>query len=158
MPTLSFSRIKNYFKVKYLVFALLIIVISFLIIDDFYAPQFKKGDPNTLVVGMECDYYPYNYMAQYNKQIDQTYLLTANNRETKSLVAGYDILVSKLLAKHLNKKLVIKAISFDGLIPACQNGDIDLIIAGMSATKKEKKKLISLKNLIMIPIKLIVLL
>ncbi|MBY7576951.1 transporter substrate-binding domain-containing protein, partial [Candidatus Phytoplasma sp. Tabriz.2] len=63
------------------------------------------------------------------------------------LVAGYDVLVAKELVDYLNAKydkkikLVIKKIDFDSLIPACQNGDIDLIIAGMSKTKERQDQI-----------------
>ncbi|MFA7101561.1 MAG: transporter substrate-binding domain-containing protein, partial [Bacilli bacterium] len=50
----------------------------------------------------------------------------------------YDIQIAKEVANSLNKKLVIKAIDWDGLIPALTSGQIDAIIAGMSPTEDRK--------------------
>ncbi|GLH60433.1 transporter substrate-binding domain-containing protein [Paulownia witches'-broom phytoplasma] len=144
--TLSFSRIKNYFKAKYLFLTILTIILSFLLYDDFYPQNTKNKDENTLVVGMECNYKPYNYLSN-NKDKKDLHPLTINGKESDILVAGYDVLVAKELIDYLNAKydkkikLVIKKIDFDSLIPACQNGDIDLIIAGMSKTKERQDQI-----------------
>ncbi|MGL9687507.1 MAG: ABC transporter permease subunit [Candidatus Phytoplasma sp. TWB_XP] len=146
MLTLSFSRINNYFKVKYLFLTILTIVVSFLLYDDFYPQNTKNKDENTLVVGMECNYKPYNYLSN-NKDKKDLYPLTINGKESDILVAGYDVLVAKELVDYLNAKydkkikLVIKKIDFNSLIPVCQNGDIDLIIAGMSKTKERQDQI-----------------
>ncbi len=45
------------------------------------------------------------------------------------------------LVKKLGKKLVVKKIAWDGLQPAVESGEIDAIIAGMTADKKREKGL-----------------
>ena len=52
---------------------------------------------------------------------------------------GYDVVMAKYIAERLGKRLVIKAIEWDGLITALQNGEIDAIIAGMSPTEARKQ-------------------
>ena len=67
---------------------------------------------------------------------------TANEYSAKivngSFADGYDVQIAKLIAKELGVTLEIKAIEWDGLIPALEAGEIDLIIAGMSPTEKRK--------------------
>lgn len=86
------------------------------------------GDRDELVVGMEANYAPYNWAqptdANGGVPIDGS----------TSFAGGYDVMVAKALAEHMERDLVIKQIAWEGLIPAVQNGSIDLIIAGMSVT------------------------
>ncbi|WP_238374416.1 ABC transporter permease subunit [Aster yellows witches'-broom phytoplasma] len=145
MLTLYFSRIKNYFKAKYLFLTILIIIVSFLLYDDFYPQNTKNKDENVLVVGMECNYKPYNYLS--NNKDKEPHPLTINGKESDIGVVGYDVLVAKELVNYLNEKydknikLLIKKIDFNSLIPACQKGDIDLIIAGMSKTEERQAQI-----------------
>lgn len=85
---------------------------------------------NTLVVGMECNYAPYNW---------------TQNDSSKGAVkidggagfaGGYDVEIAKKIASSMGKELVVKQIAWEGLIPALENDAIDLIIAGMSETKE----------------------
>ena len=84
-----------------------------------------------LRVGMECAYAPYNWA-----------LPSANEFTVKvsngSYADGYDVQIAKIIAQSLNVTLEIKAIEWDGLIPALEAGEIDMIIAGMSPTAKRK--------------------
>lgn len=91
----------------------------------------KKG---TLVVGMECAYAPYNW-AQ-----------TTKNEYTVEIKSGmyadgYDVQIAKKIAEDLNVKLEIKPIEWDGLIPALNANDIDLVIAGMSPSAERKESI-----------------
>ncbi len=47
---------------------------------------------------------------------------------------GFDILLANYLAKEMNKKLVIKPMSFDACMAAVQSGNVDLAISGFSWT------------------------
>ena len=86
-----------------------------------------------LVVGMECDYQPFNWTetvkSDSNVEISNIKGAYAN---------GYDVMIAKRIASALNLKLEIKALSWEGLIPALNAGEIDLIIAGMSPTEERK--------------------
>ena len=47
---------------------------------------------------------------------------------------GYDVLLAKYNANHLDKKLVIKPMSFDAVMTAVQTGNADMGISGFSWT------------------------
>ena len=86
----------------------------------------------TLVVGHECAYAPFNWTE--NKKTDTNYPIDGTNKYAD----GYDVQMAKKIADGLNRRLVIKQVDWDGLIPSVQNGLIDLIIAGMSPTDERK--------------------
>ena len=82
-----------------------------------------------IVVGMECAYAPYNWAEA-----------SANENTVKvsngAYADGFDVQIAKVIANSLGVELEIKAIEWDGLIPALEAGEIDMIIAGMSPTEK----------------------
>ncbi|MFV0380038.1 MAG: transporter substrate-binding domain-containing protein [Anaerorhabdus sp.] len=92
----------------------------------------SNEEVSTLVVGMECNYAPFNW---------------SQTNETETAVAisavdycdGYDVSVAKKIADNLNKELKIVAVTWNGLIPALNNGEIDLIIAGMTKTEERSQ-------------------
>ena len=86
----------------------------------------------TLVVRLECAYAPFNWTE--NKKTDTNYPIDGTNKYAD----GYDVQMAKKIADGLNRRLVIKQVDWDGLIPSVQNGLIDLIIAGMSPTDERK--------------------
>ena len=96
-----------------------------------------KGNNNvddrpTFTVGMECAYAPFNWTE--NLKSDTNYPIEGTNLYAE----GYDVQMAKKIADSLNYRLVIKAIEWDGLIPALQAGQIDAIIAGMSDTEERR--------------------
>ena len=56
-----------------------------------------------------------------------------------SEIVGFDVSMSKLVAKELNKKLQVIDMSFDGLIAAVQSGAVDFVAAGMTATDERRQ-------------------
>lgn len=94
--------------------------------------EVKEG--NTLVVGMEAAYAPYNWTTT-----TETEFTMPIHGQAGAFVDGYDVVIAKKIAEELGLKLVIKAIDWDGLIPALQAGTIDVIIAGMSPTAVRKE-------------------
>lgn len=84
-----------------------------------------------IVVGMECNYAPYNWAQP-----------TANEytvKNTSGLYAdGYDVQIARLVAEQLGVELEIQAIKWEGLLTALESGQIDMIIAGMSPTEGRK--------------------
>lgn len=94
--------------------------------------EVKEG--NTLVVGMEAAYAPYNWTTT-----TETEFTMPLHGQAGAFVDGYDVVIAKKIAEELGLKLVIKAIDWDGLIPALQAGTIDVIIAGMSPTAVRKE-------------------
>ena len=86
-----------------------------------------------IVVGMECAYAPYNWTTTTQSA---TTVPIANN--AGAFADGYDVQIAKHIAEAIGVELVIKAIEWDGLIPALEAGEIDMIIAGMSPTEERK--------------------
>ena len=89
----------------------------------------KNNDTNdnTFVVGMECNYAPFNWTDASSNDM--------NHPETNgNYCDGYDVQMAKKIAEGLNKDLVIMKLDWDALQPALSEGAIDAIIAGMTAT------------------------
>lgn len=95
-------------------------------------PVEPAAPEDQFVVGMECAYAPFNWTEStptaYNHPIEGTSLYCD----------GYDVQMSKAIAASLGKVLVVKAIEWDGLIPALESEQIDAIVAGMSPTDERK--------------------
>lgn len=87
----------------------------------------------TLTIGMECGYAPYNW-TQDNDENDAIAI------DGGQYCAGYDVDMAKKIADDLNKDLIIRKISWEGLILSLQSHEIDAIIAGMSPTAERKKE------------------
>ena len=87
----------------------------------------------TFTVGMECAYAPFNWTESMKS--DTNYPIDG----TQFYAEGYDVQIAKKIADALDKKLVIKAIEWDGLIPALESNQIDAIIAGMSDTAERRE-------------------
>ncbi len=93
---------------------------------------------NTIKVGMECGYAPFNWFQNDDKnggvKIDGGYC------------GGYDVEIAKEIAKGLGKDLVIVKSEWDALLgPAVNSGVVDLVIAGMTATPERKQSLLFTK-------------
>ena len=86
-----------------------------------------------LVVGMECAYAPYNWTVSTPSETTHPI-----SNSPGSYADGYDVEIAKLIAAAINVDLEIKAIEWEGLIPALEAGEIDMIIAGMSPTEERK--------------------
>ena len=92
-------------------------------------------ETNTLKVGMEAGYAPYNW----TQQDDSNGAVKIEG--SKEYAGGYDVLVAKKVAEELGKELVIVKTEWDGLPPAVQSGKADLIMAGMSPTAERREQL-----------------
>ncbi|WP_317381764.1 basic amino acid ABC transporter substrate-binding protein [Megasphaera stantonii] len=53
---------------------------------------------------------------------------------------GFDIDLANAIGEKLGRKVEIKTMGFDALIPALKSGQIDLIASAMSATEERKKQ------------------
>lgn len=83
---------------------------------------------NTIKVGMECGYAPFNY----TQTTDANGAVKISNAE--GYANGYDVQIAVKIAEALGKELVIVKYEWDALINAVQTGTLDFIIAGMSPT------------------------
>lgn len=79
-------------------------------------------DKNTIIVGTEAGFAPYEYMKG-----DE--------------VVGIDMDISKAIADALGKELVIKNMDFDGALIAVQKGKIDFVAAGVSVDEERLAKM-----------------
>jgi ABC-type amino acid transport/signal transduction systems, periplasmic component/domain len=77
-----------------------------------------------LVIGTSADYPPY----EFHKSING-----------KDEIVGFDVEIAKEVAKDLGVQLEIKDMKFDGLLAALDQGNIDIIVAGMNPTEERKK-------------------
>lgn len=99
-------------------------LVSIMVITALTATMFvgcgKKDDDNTLIVGTEAGFAPYEYMAG-------------------DKVVGVDMDIAKAIADAMGKELVIQNMDFDGALLAVQNGTVDLVAAGVSVDEDRKK-------------------
>ncbi len=86
-----------------------------------------------LKVGMECNYAPYNWTQNDDKD---GAVKIAN---AAGYANGYDVQIAKKLADKLGVSLEIYAYKWDALVPAVESGALDCIIAGMSPTAERKQ-------------------
>jgi polar amino acid transport system substrate-binding protein len=84
----------------------------------------KIKSSNKIVLGTCGDYPPY----EFHKQING-----------KDEIVGFDIDISKEIAKDLGVELEIKDMDFKGLLAALQTGNVDFVIAGMTPTEERKE-------------------
>lgn len=91
--------------------------------------QFDLDVETEFVVGLEAAYAPFNWSTSVENEFSVPLA-----GQPSVFVDGYDVVVSSMIADELGLDLVIKAIDWDGLIPALLSGEIDMIIAGMSPT------------------------
>lgn len=90
---------------------------------------------DVLKVGMECGYAPFNW----TQSDDSNGAVKING--SSDYAGGYDVQIAKKIADSMGKKLEIVKTDWEGLLPALTSGKIDLIIAGMSATKERKESI-----------------
>ncbi|MFA7055774.1 MAG: transporter substrate-binding domain-containing protein [Acholeplasmataceae bacterium] len=91
--------------------------------------QFNLEVETEIVVGLEAAYAPFNWATP-----EENEFTVAIDGQAGFYADGYDVVMAQEIADALGLTLVIKAYSWDGLIPALNAGEIDLIIAGMSPT------------------------
>lgn len=122
-----FKRFKNS-----IIFLLVVILFSGISILFSKCKVKSTSDQNTLKVGMECAYAPFNWIQP-----------NGNNGAVKIsggwYACGYDVYMARMIAEKMGKKLEIVKIDWDGLLPALTSGKIDAIIAGMSATPERRR-------------------
>lgn len=90
-----------------------------------------------LIVGLECDYAPFNWTdttaSTYSWPIDG---------QANMYAAGYDVSIARLLAEKLNYNLVIRKLAWESLIPSLSitgSSSINCVIAGMTDTEERRQ-------------------
>jgi ABC-type amino acid transport substrate-binding protein len=90
----------------------------------------------TLRVGMEAAYAPYNWQA--TAEADTTIPI---ENVAGAYADGYDVQIAKRVAEGLGLTPVAVKLEWDGLIEALGQGQIDAIIAGMTATPERAESI-----------------
>ena len=90
----------------------------------------------TLRVGMEAAYAPYNWQATAESE----HTIPIEN-VSGAFADGYDVQIAKAVAEGLGLTPVAVKLEWDGLIEALGQGQIDVIIAGMTATPERKESI-----------------
>ncbi len=91
---------------------------------------------DVLRVGMEVNYAPYNW--QTDTETDYTIPVDGLDN---AYADGYDVSVSKLLGELLGKTPVAIKLPYAQLIDNCKQGNVDLIVAGMTATPEREESI-----------------
>ena len=82
----------------------------------------KASEPKkVLKVGTSPDFSPFEFMDEKNQ------------------MTGFDIELIQALGKQMNAEINLQNLSFDGLIPALQAGNLDAIISGVTITPEREK-------------------
>lgn len=81
-----------------------------------------------LVIGMECNYQPFNWTEK--KQNEFTLPISGTDEHAD----GYDIQIAKYLSEATGMDVEIHKLEWEALVPALQNEEINMVLAGMSVT------------------------
>lgn len=86
----------------------------------------KGLNNDTLVVGLECNYAPFNWTESSSSEH------TIKIENAGGYADGYDVQIAKYLSEELNKPVKVKKLAWESLIQSMNINDINCIIAGMS--------------------------
>jgi ABC-type amino acid transport substrate-binding protein len=99
-------------------------------------------DRGYIVVGLECNYAPFNWSVERSAASE----LAVQQVGSRAFCDGYDVQIAQTIADALGVELRVLAVDWDGLIPSLAiNGQIDMIIAGMSPTA-ERAQTVAFSN------------
>ncbi|AUJ31021.1 glutamate ABC transporter substrate-binding protein [Liquorilactobacillus satsumensis] len=80
----------------------------------------------TLVIGTSADFAPFEFPIV---------------KDGKKQIVGYDIMLAQKIADDLDVKLKVENVEFSSLISEVKNKKVDLVLAGLSATKQRKQSI-----------------
>lgn len=105
---------------KYVAAVVAVLVVALAVIAAYYylTPPVKR----VLKVGTSPDFPPFEFI-----------------NETTNQIVGIDIDLVKAVARELGYNVEVVPMDFDGLIPALQAGQIDIIASGMTITEERAK-------------------
>ncbi len=79
-------------------------------------------EEKTYIVGIDGDYKPYSYI------------------DAAGNATGFDVDSIRWIADEMGFKVTIQSMAWDGIIPALQAGNIDMVYSGMTITEERKAK------------------
>lgn len=100
--------------------ALFVCVIIVMLFDILQRDGVVGSKTDVIVMGTNAGFRPFEYI---------------ENNE----IVGFDVELAQEIAKSINKELKIEDMSFDGLLPALNSGQVDMVLAGMSVTPERAK-------------------
>lgn len=110
--------------------SLVIILILFLIVSGLLWRRAQQKQPtnlnNTITVGTNAEFPPFSF-----KQNDE--------------IVGFDIDVIAEVIHRMNKKMIIKDMSFDILLPGLQLNEFDIVAAGVTPTAERAQRVLFTK-------------
>lgn len=83
----------------------------------------NTSSAKVLKIGAEMTFPPFEFQEEGSKEY-----------------VGFDMDLAKAIAKQMGYELQVQNVGFDGLIPALEAGNIDMIVSGMSITPERAKK------------------
>lgn len=95
-------------------------------------------EDGVFTIGLECAYAPFNWTTLTASEDASAIADTGFLGFGANYCTGYDISVAQYIADELGYTLQVRKISWDGLIPALNTGNIDAIIAGMTDTEERR--------------------
>lgn len=108
-------------KILGITLAVIYLILNFFMFQDIMRRETViSKDSNVLVMGTNATFKPFEY-------------------KDGDTVVGFDVDLAEEIAKSLGAELKIEDMSFDGLLPALESGQIDLAVAGMSVTEDRAK-------------------
>ena len=106
---------------RFLFHSVLLLFGAFVAVTVFPSCKEDPGSGNTLVVGMELAYPPFEMRGPDNEP------------------DGISVRMAEALAAFMGKELEIRDVEWSGIIPALQSGKIDLIISSMTRTPERER-------------------
>lgn len=96
-------------------------ICSFLIVKfgSTFFEKNKKNNTDTIIVGLSPDYPPFCFIEN-------------------GVVVGFDVDLIYKIGEYLNKKIILKVMPFDSLLPSLQIGSVDMIASGLSVSEERK--------------------
>ena len=114
----------SFTKFIYLVVALCVIFLVIYFYKSYKTETISKE--NILVVGTSADYPPFSFIEN-------------------DIIVGFDIDIIKEIGSRLDKKIKLKDLPFDILLPEIQIGNIDVVAAGWTETSERAKRVLFTK-------------
>jgi|ERR1700733_1499164 len=108
-------------KISIIVIVALLLSMGLLWYKASTPPAKKSLDNAQLVVGVNAEYPPFVFI-----------------KDDK--IVGFDIDLIEEIAKHLNKQLELRNMSFDSLIPGLQTGTLQIVVGGMTPTQERTQR------------------
>lgn len=104
--------------------------------DEVPTSEITSQNVEQLIVGLECNYAPFNWTETTPSESTLPIEGKANQ-----FANGYDIQIAKLIGKYENMQVVIRKMDWDSLILSLESEEINAVIAGMTDTEERRQSI-----------------